>query len=113
MAGAGDELEEAADRRAIERNFRVVDAAQAIAAERGATVSQVALAWLLGVEGVAAPIVGPRTPEQLDDLLGAAEVALGERRARALAAPAPPPDMYPQRMLTEQVGLGALAELRR
>src|ERR671917_1545077 len=70
MADAGDEIEEARHRRAIERNFRVVDEAQAIAGERGATISQVALAWLLGVEGVVAPVVGPRTFEQLEDLLG-------------------------------------------
>src|SRR3954463_1291833 len=38
VAEAADDLEEAPDRRAIERNFRVVDAAEAIAAERGATV---------------------------------------------------------------------------
>ena len=50
MADAGDEIEEARHRRAIERNFRVVDEAEAIAGEHGATISQVALAWLLGVE---------------------------------------------------------------
>ena len=49
MADAADDLEEAPARRAIERNFRVVDEAQAIAEAKGATVSQVALAWLLGV----------------------------------------------------------------
>jgi aryl-alcohol dehydrogenase-like predicted oxidoreductase len=105
MAGAGDDWEEAPHRRAIERNFRVVDAAEAIAAERGATVAQVAIAWLLGVEGVAAPIIGPRTIEHLEDLLGAAALELtAEERAR-LEAPAPPPDLYPHRMLAEQVGL--------
>ncbi|HET8949986.1 MAG TPA: aldo/keto reductase [Solirubrobacteraceae bacterium] len=113
MAGASDDVEEARHRRAIERNFRVVDEAQAIAAEHGATVSQVALAWLLGVEGVVAPIVGPRTFEQLDDLLGAPDVELGADERERLAAHAPPPVMYPQRMLSEQVGLGQLAQLRR
>jgi aryl-alcohol dehydrogenase-like predicted oxidoreductase len=113
MADAGDEIEEARHRRAIERNFRVVDEAEAIAREKGATISQVALAWLLGVEGVVAPIVGPRTFEQLEDLLGTVDVTLtGEERER-LAAPAPPPTMYPQRMLSEQLGLGELAQLRR
>ncbi|MGH2968131.1 MAG: aldo/keto reductase [Solirubrobacteraceae bacterium] len=113
MAEAGDEIEEARHRRAIERNFRVVDEAEAIARETGASISQVALAWLLGVEGVVAPIVGPRTFEQLEDLLGAAGLSLtGEQRSR-LEAHAPPPPMYPQRMLAEQVGLGELARLRR
>ena len=113
MADAGDEIEEARHRRAIERNFAVVDEAEAIAAERGATVSQVALAWLLGEPGVVAPIVGPRTFEQLEDLLGAADLRLSDEERERLAAPAPPPVMYPQRMLSEQVGLGELAVLRR
>jgi aryl-alcohol dehydrogenase-like predicted oxidoreductase len=113
MAEAGDEIEEARHRRAIERNFRVVDEAEAIAAERGATISQVALAWLLGEPGVVAPIVGPRTFEQLEDLLGAADLRLSDEERERLAAPAPPPVMYPQRMLSEQVGLGELAQLRR
>src|SRR3954447_20665508 len=47
MADAGDEIEEARHRRAIERNFRVVDEAAKIASSKGATISQVALAWLL------------------------------------------------------------------
>jgi aryl-alcohol dehydrogenase-like predicted oxidoreductase len=105
MAGAADDLEEAPARRAIERNFQVIDAAEEIAADRGATVPQVAIAWLRDVEGVTAPIVGPRTFAQLEDLLaGTGLVLTSEERAR-LEAPAPPPETYPQRMLHEQVGL--------
>jgi aryl-alcohol dehydrogenase-like predicted oxidoreductase len=114
MAGAGDDWEEAPARRAIERNFRVIDAAEAIAAERGATVAQVAIAWLRDVEGVAAPIVGPRTFEQLEDLLGSVDLMLTPEERARLEAPAPPPEMYPQRMLREQVGLGRVTgPLRR
>jgi aryl-alcohol dehydrogenase-like predicted oxidoreductase len=105
MAGASDDLEEARHRRAVERNFQVVDAAEAIAGETGATISQVALAWLLGVEGVVAPIVGPRTFEQLEDLLVAVDVRLSDEQRARLEAPAGPPEMYPQRMLHEQNGL--------
>jgi aryl-alcohol dehydrogenase-like predicted oxidoreductase len=109
MASAEDDLEEARHRRAVERNFHVVDAAEAIAAEHGATVPQVAIAWLLGVEGVTAPVIGPRTLEHLEDLLGAISLELsGEERAR-LEAPAPPPEAYPQRMLAEQLGLERLS----
>jgi aryl-alcohol dehydrogenase-like predicted oxidoreductase len=105
MAGAGDDWEEAPARRAIERNFRVVDAAETIAAERGATVPQIAIAWMLGVEGVTAPILGPRTLEQLEGILGADEIELTSDERARLEAPAPPPELYPHRMLTEQVGL--------
>jgi aryl-alcohol dehydrogenase-like predicted oxidoreductase len=109
MAGAGDDLEEARHRRAVERNFQVVEAAQEIAADHGATVSQVALAWLLGIEGITAPILGPRTLEQLDDALGCVDVTLSAEECARLEAPAPPPVMYPQRMLAEQTGLERLS----
>ncbi len=113
MAGAADELEEAPARRAIERNFKVVDEARTIADSKGATVSQVALAWLLGTDGVTAPIVGPRTFEQLEDLLGASEVQLSEEERARLEAPAQPPDPYPQRFLREQNGIGDVETLTR
>jgi aryl-alcohol dehydrogenase-like predicted oxidoreductase len=109
IADASDDLEEARERRAIERNFQVVDAAEAIAAERGATVPQVALAWMLGVDGVTAPIVGPRTFEQLEDLLGSVDVSLSAEDRARLEAPAPPPDLYPQRFLAEQNGIESVS----
>jgi aryl-alcohol dehydrogenase-like predicted oxidoreductase len=105
MADAADDLEEAVHRRAIERNFRVVDEAREIASERGATIPQVAIAWLLGTEGVTAPIVGARTYEQLEDLLPAAGLQLTPEERARLERHAPPPDVYPQRMLIEQSGL--------
>jgi aryl-alcohol dehydrogenase-like predicted oxidoreductase len=108
IAQAGDDWEEAQDRRAVERNFRVVDAASEIAREHGATVPQVALAWLHGVEGVTAPIIGPRTFEQLEDLLGCLDVTLSADERARLEAPAPPPVVYPQRMLVEQSGMERL-----
>jgi aryl-alcohol dehydrogenase-like predicted oxidoreductase len=113
MAEAADSWEEAPHRRAVERNFRVVAEAAAIAEDRGATTAQVALAWLLGTDGITAPIAGPRTVEQLDDLLGATALELSAEERARLEAHAPPPDMYPQRMLREQAGIGDPAELRR
>jgi aryl-alcohol dehydrogenase-like predicted oxidoreductase len=115
MADASDDLEEAPARRAIARNFAVVEAAEAIARERGATVAQVALAWLAGVEGTAVvPIAGPRTYAQLEDVLGAVDLELTADERAAHEAPAPPPEVYPQRMLAEQVGLERLTPpLRR
>lgn len=110
---AGKELEESADRRAIERNFQVVDAAKAIAARRGCPIAQVALAWLLGVPGVTAPICGPRTLSQLEELLGATELELNDEERHALERPAPPPEVSPHRMLREQLGQADVPTVRR
>jgi len=105
MADAGDDIEEAPARRAVERNFRAVDEAQAIAGELGATVPQVALAWLLAQPGVTAPIIGPRTPGHLADLLPAADLSLSDEQLERLGRHTQPPEAYPQRMLAEQVGI--------
>src|SRR5215212_10745945 len=113
IADADETLEEAYERRAVERNFAVVDAAGEIAEARGATIAQVALAWLLGTPGVTAPIVGPRTFEQLEDLLGADGLELGDEERGRLERPAGPAPMYPQRFLLEQVGLTDFGTLTR
>jgi len=113
MGEATDDLEEAPARRAIERNFAAVDEARAIAEAKGATVSQVALAWLLATEGVTSPIVGPRTFAQLEDLLGAADVSLTDDEYARLSVHTTPPDAYPHRMLREQSGIDVVVPLRR
>ncbi|MCF3125115.1 aldo/keto reductase [Streptomyces arenae] len=57
-----------------ERNLAVVDVVTEVAAELGRTPAQVALAWTLRNPGVTAPVIGARTPAQLEDNLGALEV---------------------------------------
>jgi aryl-alcohol dehydrogenase-like predicted oxidoreductase len=59
-----------------ERNLDIADTVKEIAAELGHTSAQVALAWALQNPGVTAPIIGARTPAQLEDNLGALDVAL-------------------------------------
>jgi aryl-alcohol dehydrogenase-like predicted oxidoreductase len=113
IAKAEPGYEEAYERRAIEPNFRVLDAAAEIARARGVTVPAVAVAWLQGVEGVRAPILGARTLTQLDELLAATELELADDERARLEAPAPPAPIYPQRMLREQVGIDAMPPLRR
>src|SRR5688500_15252197 len=92
MGDAGDDLEEAPARRATERNFAALDEAQAVAGERGASVAQVALAWLLAQPGVTAPIVGPRTLEHLEDLLPAVELRLTDAELERLGRHTRPTD---------------------
>jgi aryl-alcohol dehydrogenase-like predicted oxidoreductase len=105
IGDASDDLEEALHRRGTEANFRAVDEARAIAGELGATVPQVALAWLLAQPGVTAPIIGPRTLEQLEDLLPAADLRLGDEHVERLGRWTRPAPGYPQRMLFEQSGI--------
>jgi aryl-alcohol dehydrogenase-like predicted oxidoreductase len=65
----------------------------------------VALAWLLAQPGVTAPVIGPRTPEHLQDLLPAAGLRLSDEQVERLGRHTRPPETYPQRMLAEQVGI--------
>ncbi len=70
--------------------FDVVEALESLANARGVALSQFALAWLMARPGVTSPIIGPRTMEQLDDNLDAADVALTEEDRRAVDAIIPP-----------------------
>lgn len=59
-----------------EKNWTLLDKMDEIAAEHGATVTQVALAWHLADEIVASPIIGANSVTQLEDSLGAVDVTL-------------------------------------
>ncbi|SHF06822.1 Predicted oxidoreductase [Ruegeria intermedia] len=69
-----------------ERGYDVVDTLREIAAAKGASVPQIALAWLLHKPGVTSVIVGARREEQLVDNLGAADIALGNEEMAQLDA---------------------------
>lgn len=83
------------DEYGTEHTWTALDALHAVASETGHTPAQVALNWLLDAPGVTAPIIGARTPQQLDDNLGAVGWSLDpEQRARldkASTRPAPYP----------------------
>jgi aryl-alcohol dehydrogenase-like predicted oxidoreductase len=61
---------------ALRHNQAVVDLLAGIAARKGATPAQIALAWLLAQKPWIVPIPGTRKPHRLDENLGAAEVDL-------------------------------------
>jgi aryl-alcohol dehydrogenase-like predicted oxidoreductase len=76
---------EAYDRRSTrQRTWDVVDAVRRVADETGATMAQVALAWLADRPGVCSVILGARTTEQLEDNLLAADLHLTEEHAALL-----------------------------
>jgi len=68
-----------------ERNWALLDKMEAIGKEMGGhSISQIALAWLLGNPLVTSPIIGARTLEQLEDNLGAVGLRLEEDQKRQL-----------------------------
>ncbi|HEX8538082.1 MAG TPA: aldo/keto reductase, partial [Cystobacter sp.] len=66
------------------RNWRILDAVDAVAAELKASASQVSLAWLLRKRAVTSVIFGARTVAQLDDNLKAAELKLDDSQLKRL-----------------------------
>jgi len=66
------------------RGMRILLALDQVAAARGATPAEVALAWLIAREGVTAPIASATTPEQVDSLARAAHLRLSEDELRVL-----------------------------
>ena len=67
-----------------ESNWILLDQMEKLAREKGATVSQVALAWLLANPLITSPIIGANSPEQLKDNLGALDVRLTPEEKSAL-----------------------------
>jgi aryl-alcohol dehydrogenase-like predicted oxidoreductase len=76
---------EAYDRRSTQqRTWDVVDAVRDVAAARGSSMAQVALAWLVDRPAVTSVILGARTLEQLTDNLGAAGLHLDDAETELL-----------------------------
>jgi aryl-alcohol dehydrogenase-like predicted oxidoreductase len=67
-----------------ENNRAVVDLLQTIAARKGATPGQIALAWLLAQRSWIVPIPGTRRLERLEENLGAADVELTDDDLREI-----------------------------
>jgi len=70
---------------AIRANRAVIDLLERIAAEKGGTPAQIALAWLLAQKPWIVPIPGSRRIERLDENLGAANIQLTPADLSAIA----------------------------
>jgi aryl-alcohol dehydrogenase-like predicted oxidoreductase len=69
-----------------ERNWKIIDAVRAVAAEVRSTPSAVSLAWLLAKPQVTSVIFGARTIEQLEQNLAGADLELAPRHVEILDA---------------------------
>jgi aryl-alcohol dehydrogenase-like predicted oxidoreductase len=75
--------------------FALLDDLRAIADDMGASVAQVALAWLVARPAVTSVILGASTVAQLDENLGAIDVSLDAERLARLDALTAPAELYP------------------
>ncbi|MDQ0340475.1 aryl-alcohol dehydrogenase-like predicted oxidoreductase [Caldalkalibacillus uzonensis] len=87
------------ERKATDRNFKILDKVQSIADEVGKTHAQVALNWLLCKKGITSPIFGARTAEQLEENLGSTGWRLSPEHFKALDEVSQLPSEYPNRFL--------------
>jgi NDP-hexose 2,3-enoyl reductase len=69
---------------ALEQHRAAIEGYEKLCADLGEDPANVALAWLLSRPGVTAPIIGPRTMEQLDGPLRALELTLSDETLASL-----------------------------
>ena len=88
---------------AMEKNQALIDLVRRIAADKGATPAQVALAWLLAQRPFVVPIPGTTKLHRLEENIGAAQVVLDDaelaRFGEALAAIDVEGERYPPQLL--------------
>ena len=86
----------------LDRAFPVIDAMRTMAEKRGASVPQIALAWLLYQPVVSSVIVGAKRPDQLADNLGSVDIELTSEELAELDLLGVPPAEYPGWMFAMQ-----------
>ncbi|WP_040338356.1 aldo/keto reductase [Candidatus Blastococcus massiliensis] len=75
---------------AFQANLRLVEAVRAMAAEKGATAGQLALAWVMAQGDDVVPIPGTKRRSYLEENVGAAAIELTAEDLTRLEAIAPP-----------------------
>jgi aryl-alcohol dehydrogenase-like predicted oxidoreductase len=73
----------------LERNLGLVEALRSVAETKGATVAQVAIAWVLSRGEDVVPLVGARRRERLGESLGAVDLRLSQNELAAVEAAVP------------------------
>jgi aryl-alcohol dehydrogenase-like predicted oxidoreductase len=91
-----------------EHLYKVIDALEAVAAETGKTVPQIALNWLLRRPTVSSVIIGARNEEQLRDNLGALGWSLTPEQVATLDAASDVLPPYPHTPYRQQEGFARL-----
>jgi pyridoxine 4-dehydrogenase len=73
----------------VDQNLALVEALRAEAKKRGASVAEIAIAWVLAKGEDIVPVIGARRREQLKEALRALDIKLSKDDAAALERAAP------------------------
>jgi aryl-alcohol dehydrogenase-like predicted oxidoreductase len=73
----------------VERNLALVEALRAVAEAKGASVAQIAIAWVAAKGHDIVPLVGARRRDRLAESLGALDVTLSEADLAAIEQAVP------------------------
>ena len=96
-----------------ERAYDIIDVLRELATAKGATVAQLALAWLLHQPAVSSVIIGAKRPDQLADNLGAVDVEITPEELARLDAVSKLKPEYPGWMIERQSGYRGAPSPRR
>jgi len=87
----------------LDHNLALVEKLRALAAEKGVSTAQLAIAWVMAQGPDIVPLIGARTRQRLSESLGAAVVSLSDGElagiARAIPAGAAAGERYPAAQL--------------
>lgn len=85
--------------RLTEANLAIAEVVGDVAKEIGCSAAQVALVWTLINPAVCSPVLGARTPAQLEDNLGALSLNLSDDQLARLDAASAVPKVFPMDVL--------------
>lgn len=87
------------------RNLALVDALRKIADEKGVTVAQTAIAWVLSRGDDIVPLIGARTRARLTESLGALDITLDQADLDAIEAAVPAEAVAGERYAPAQMAM--------
>lgn len=91
--------------RNLVHNLRLVDALKALAADKGVTPAQLAIAWVLHQGDDIVPLVGARRRDRLAEALGALDISLSVDDMARLETAVPAASVEGTRYAAEHMGL--------
>jgi len=89
----------------VERNLALVEALREVAEERGTSVAQLAIAWVLSRGKDIVPLVGARRRDQLSEALASLSLSLDAEDLRRIEAAVPPGSAAGERYDAHQMAI--------